>query len=467
MALQTDIAIIGAGPGGYVAALRAAQMGADVTVIDKRRAGGVCLNEGCIPTKAMLRTAEVYALARGAGTFGVGVQGVSLDWGAAQKRMRAVVEQEVRGVEMLLSRAGVRLLIGEAAFMRPDILSVRLEDGEERVQARQILIATGSRTARAPIPGLDGPRVVDHWGALNLEALPASVCIIGAGAIGLEFASIFCEMGVEVTLVEMLPRIAPLMDQSVGEGLAWSLERRGVEILTSTRVTAIEHGAEGSRVAMATPEGERAVEVEVVLSAIGRSPNIEGLGLEVLGLKPTRAGIAVDSRMHTAVPGVYAIGDVAAEGPMLAHVASRQGIVAVEDALGHTARMDYSAVPNCIFTLPEAASVGLTEEQARGKGIDVATGVFALANNGKAVAYGDTEGFVKVVADRETDAVLGVHVVGPHASDLILEGTVAIALESTLDEIERTIHPHPTLGEAIVEAVLAVRGRALHLPRPR
>lgn len=464
MTIRADFAIIGAGPGGYVAALWAAQQGAEVVCIEKRRSGGVCLNEGCIPTKALVRTAEIYALAQQATKFGVQTGEVGLDWAKAQGRMRAVVEQEVRGVEMLLSRAGVRTMIGSGAFLRPDIVSVQMEDGQETVQAEHVLIATGSRTAQIPIPGLDGPGVIDHWGALNLEALPESICIIGAGAIGLEFASIFCEMGVDVTLVEMLPRIAPLMDQSVGEGLQWSLERRGVEILTSTRVTAVEHGAEGCRVAMTTPEGERSVEVATVLSAIGRSPNVEDLGLEALGLKPTRAGIAVDDRMRTAVPGVYAIGDVAAEGPMLAHVASHQGMVAVEDALGRPARMDYTAVPNCIFTLPEAAGVGLTEEQARAAGHDVITGTFALANNGKAVAYGDTEGFVKVIADRANDAVLGVHVVGPHASDLILEGTMALTLEATLDEVEATIHPHPTLGEAIAEAALAARGRVLHVP---
>lgn len=465
--MRTDIAIIGAGPGGYVAALRAAQMGASVVLVESKWVGGVCLNEGCIPTKALLRSAEIYSLVREAGEFGVLVGEPRLDWAVAQARKERVVRQIVGGVEKLLARAGVQVLRGVARFVRGNTLSVALEDGSEAVEADRIIIATGSRTAQVPIPGLDGPGVIDHWGALQLEELPESVCIIGAGAIGVEFASLFNAFGVDVTLVEMLPRVAPLMDRSIGEGLEWSLTQRGVDVLTSTRVTSIAHGEDGCAVEMTTPDGERRVEAQRVLSAIGRTPNTEGLGLDVLGIRPTRAGIAVDTRMRTSAPHVYAIGDVAADGAMLAHVASHQGIVAVEDALGHTACMDYRAVPSVIFSLPEAASVGLSEEEARAEGYDVRTGVFALPNIGKAQATGETEGFVKVVSEAEADAVLGLHIVGPHAGDLILEGTLAISLEATLDEIERAIHPHPTIGEAIAEAAMAVRGRALHLPAPR
>jgi len=467
MTIQADIAIIGTGPGGYIAALRAAQLGARVVCIERNRVGGVCLNEGCIPTKALVRTAEVYAEAREAARFGVVLEPPRLDWSKAQARMTAVVEQEVRGVVLLLSRAGVQVIEGEATFARPDLLTVRRTDGQETIQARHILIATGSRNASVPIPGLDGPRVVDHRGAMQLPSLPESMCIIGGGAIGLEFASIFQTLGVAVTVVEMLPRIAPLMDVSISEGLEWSLGRRGCQILAGTRVTRIANGQDGCAVSVSGPDGDRTLDVSMVLSAIGRSPNVENLGLEAIGLHPTRRGIAVDSRLRTAVPGVYAIGDVAADGPMLAHVASHQGLVAVADALGQTAAIDYSAVPSCIFTLPEAAGVGITEDEARQAGHRVATGTFSLANNGKAVAYGDTDGFVKVIADADTAAVLGVHIVGPHASDLILEGTLAIQQECTLDEIEHTIHPHPTLGEAIAEAAMAVRGRALNAPRSR
>jgi dihydrolipoamide dehydrogenase len=463
--IRADIAIIGAGPGGYVAALRATQLGAKVVCVEKDRVGGVCLNWGCIPTKALLRCAEVYRLAHEAHRFGVRVGEVSVDWAAAQAHKARVVEGMASGVAKLLARAGVEVLRGEARFVRGDTLAVQLADGQENVVAERILIATGSRTLQAPIPGLDDPGILDSTGALVLEALPASLCVIGSGAIGVELASLFATLGVEVTLVEMLPRVAPLMDAAIGDGLAWSLGNQGMDIRTNTRVTQVERTATGYLVQLQGPDGDDRVEAERVLSAIGRVPNVENLGLEVLGLHPTRKGIAVDDHLRTAAPGVYAVGDVAAEGPMLAHVASHQGIVAVEHALGHPARINYSAIPSCIYSLPEAASVGLTEEQARAQGYAVQVGLFALPNNGKAVAMGDTDGFVKVVAEGERGAILGVHIVGPHASDLILEGTLALQLEATWDEIDRMVHPHPALGEAIAEAVLATRGRALHLPR--
>ncbi len=465
MPIRADIAIIGAGPGGYVAALRGAQLGAKVVVVEKQWLGGVCLNEGCIPTKALLRCAEVYTLAKRGATFGVHADNVTFDWAAMQKRKAQVVNQNVRGVKVLLQKAGVQVIEGEATFVRPDTLSVRLADGQEAVVAPTILIATGSRTLQVPIPGLDHPGILDSGGALALDKLPASMVIIGGGAIGLEFAGLFSALGVEVTIVEMLPRLAPLMDAAIGEGLAWSLGQRGVNVYTGTRVTAVAAGGQSYTVSMQTADGEHKVEAEKVLSAIGRAPNIENIGLDVLRLNPTRKGIQTDDRMRTVVPGVYAIGDVAVDGPMLAHVASHQGIVAVEDALGHPAHIDYRAVPSCIFTSPEAASVGLTEEEARARGYELQVGVFGLQNNGKAVAMGDTEGFVKFVAEAEHGAVLGMHVVGPHASDLVLEGTLGLTLEATLDEFEHTIHPHPTLGEAVAEAALAARGRALHLPR--
>lgn len=465
MTVHADIAIIGTGPGGYVAALRAAQLGASAVCVEKKWLGGVCMNEGCVPTKALLRSAEVFALAREAHSYGVMVDEPKLDWARVQSRKQQIVQRLVNGVSMLLDRAGVRILEGEASFLRPNTLSVRMGDGQETVVADSVIIATGSHTMRLPIPGLDGPRVIDHSGALALESLPESICVIGGGAIGLEFASLFNTLGVRVSLVEMLPRLAPLMDRAIGDGLAWTLSNRGVDVLTNTRVTRIAPTSSGCVVSMTTPEGERQVEAELVLSAMGRAPSVEGLGLEVLGIRPVRAGIQVDSHMRTAVPHVYAVGDVAAEGPMLAHVASHQGVVAVEDALGHPAAMDYAAVPSCIFSLPEAASVGLSEEEARERGYDVQVGTFALPNNGKAIAMGDTDGFVKIVSEGEHGAILGLHVVGPHASDLVLEGTLAISLEATLDEIEHTIHPHPTLGECIHEAALAARGRALHLPR--
>jgi dihydrolipoamide dehydrogenase len=428
--------------------------------------GGACLNVGCIPTKALLRSAEVLSLMQHAGEFGVSAGEPGFDWTKVQARKAKVVAQMTNGVRVLLRRAGVQIVEGEARFVRADTLAVQSAAGQETVTAAAIIIATGSRSMQVPIPGLDGPNVLDSTGALALETLPERLCIIGGGAIGLEFASLYNAFGVAVTVIEMLPRLAPLMDASIGEGLAWSLERQGVEVLVGSRVTGVVHEGDLCRVAVTTPDGAREIVADKVLSAIGRTPHVEGLGLELLGLKPGRKGIQVDNHMRTAVPGVYAVGDVAAEGPMLAHVASHQGVVAVEDALGRPAAMDYRAVPACIFTVPEAAGVGLTEEEARAAGYEVQTGIFGLANNGKAVAMGEADGFVKVVAEAAHGAVLGLHVVGPHASDLVLEGGLAITLESTLHELTHTIHPHPALGEAIAEAALAVRHEALHLPRP-
>ncbi len=464
MSVQCDLAIIGTGPGGYVAALRAAQLGAKVVCVEKKAVGGVCLNEGCIPTKAMLHSAEVYDLAKNAKRFGVRIGDVAVDWDGVMSHKDAVVRQMTKGVSLLLDRASVQVIKGSARFLRPDTLRVTLDDGEETVIAKDVIIATGSRNMQVPIPGLDGPRVIDHWGAMTLPELPTSICVIGGGAIGVEYGSLFQSFGVQVTIVEMLPRLAPLMDEFIGEELARSLKRRGVDVRTGTRVARVEQGEGGCVVTLQAGDDEERVEAELVLSAIGRAPNVEEIGLEVLGLKATRKGIAVDTRMRTAVPHVYAIGDVAADGAMLAHVAMHQGVVAAEDALGHTAAMDYCAVPSCIFSAPEAASVGMSEEEARAAGYQVITGSFGFRANGKAAAIGDKDGGAKIVADEATKAILGMHIVGPHASDLILEGTLAMSLEATLEEIETTIHSHPTLGEVLHEAALGAMGRPLHVP---
>ncbi len=463
--IRTEIAIIGAGPGGYVAALRAAQLGAKVVCIEREHVGGVCLNRGCVPTKALLRCAEVWRLVHGARRFGISVEGASFDWGQIQRRKDQVVTRLRQGVQTLLKRAGVEVIKGQARFARANMLLVEVGQDTESVEAQKIIVATGSRPLQVPIPGLDGEGILDSRKALELEALPEHICIIGSGAIGIEFASLLAAFGVRVTLVEMLPRILPLMDLEIGEALSRSLSRQGIRVMTNARVTRIEEVTQGYVIVVETPEGESRIEAQEVLSAIGRAPNVESLDLHVIGLGYSRKGIAVDNRMRTVVPNVYAIGDVAAEGPMLAHVASHQGIVAAEDALGYPAHMDYRSVPNCVFSMPEVASVGLSEQEARDRGYDVRIGKFPFVANGKAVAYGETDGFVKVVAEANHGAVLGVHIVGPHASDLILEGALGLELEVTLDEIGHTIHAHPTLGEAIAEAALDAAGRVLHLPK--
>ena len=456
---MVDLAVIGAGPGGYVAGLRAAQLGAQVVLIERDRVGGVCLNQGCIPSKALLRSVEVYRLACEGEKFGVTASEVKLDWRAAQERKRKVVKRLAGGVERLLKRAGVEVIRGEARFVSPDAIVVR---GGDRIEARHFIIATGSSPARPPIPGLDLPGVLDSQQALELEELPESICIIGGGAIGVEFATLFAGAGVQVTLIEMLPRLLPTLDHSLGQGLQRSLERREVEILTGARVTGIRAANGGLQVTIVMEREERQLLSEKVLCAVGRRPNVEELGLDAARVRYDTSGIAVNERMRTYVPTIYAIGDVAQGKWQLAHVASHEGIVAAENVCGQNAQMRYNAVPACVFSSPEVASVGLSEEEAREQGREVRVGTFPLIGNGKALANGETEGFVKVVAEEEVGQVLGVHAMGPHVSELIVEGAMAITLEATLEEFAATIHPHPTVSEALAEAALAAEGRAIH-----
>lgn len=462
MTLECDLAIIGAGPGGYVAALRAAQLGAKVILVERDKVGGVCLNWGCIPTKSLLRTAEVLTLVREAADYGVVTSEVRLDWAAAQKRKDAVVKRLTGGVRSLLEKAGVQLLPGTARFVSGHDLEVSGDNGVEHVQARSYIVATGSRPAPLPIPGLEGEGVLTSDAALSLPSVPESVLIIGAGPIGVEFATLFQTCGSRVTLVEMLSRVLPTLDADLGAEVERALKKRKVRVHTDSRVVRVEQ-RNGSFVAsIQGKDSENTVEVEKVLLAVGRRANVEGLGLESLGVELCKTGIVVDDYMRTRVPHVYAIGDVTG-GLLLAHVAMHQGVVAAENALGGERPAMKNAVPSCVFGSPEVATVGLSEEAAQRAGYEVRVGRFPFRANGKALTYGDYSGLVKIVAEAKYGQVLGVHVVGPHASDLIQEGTLALTLESTLDEFEATIHPHPTLSEAVAEAALAAQGRALHV----
>ena len=462
MTVQADIAVVGAGPGGYVAALRAAQLGAKVVVAEKATVGGVCLNWGCIPTKALLRTAEVLTLAREAADYGVVVTGASLDWAAAQKRKDAVVRRLTGGVKLLLEKAGVRLLSGTARFVSPSALEVVGHGDVEHVEATDYVIATGSRPALLPIPGLADAGILTSDGALSLQSLPASVLIIGAGPIGVEFATLFQACGVQVTLVEVLPRVLPTLEADLGAEVERALKKARVKVHTASRVCKVEPTSGRYLVTIQTTAQEITAEVDKVLVAVGRRPNVEELGLDGLGVEMEKACIKVDGYMRTTVPHIYAVGDVTG-GILLAHVAMHEGVVAAENALGHERLMNYNAVPSCVFSTPEVATVGLTEEVARQQGFDVQVGKFPFRANGKALAHGEHDGLVKIVAESKYGQVLGVHIAGPHASDLIQEGTLALMLESTLDELEATIHPHPTLSEALAEAALAAKGRALHI----
>ncbi len=462
MAERYDVLVIGGGPGGYVAALRAAQLGARVALVEEQFIGGVCLNVGCIPTKALLRSAEVYDTIRGAKNFGVRVAGaVEVDWAAMQKRKAQIVRRLTGGVGSLLKRAQVKVFEGRGKLVEAHVVEVSGEGGTERVEADKVIVATGSRPIRLPLPGFDLPGVLDSTGALSLDELPERMLIVGGGVIGVEFATIFATLGVQVIVVEMLDRLLPMMDAELGAVVARSLKRRKVKAYLKSKATGIEEREGALHVRVETPKGEQVFVVDRVLVSVGRRANVEGLGLEEIGVKVER-GIVVNERMETSVPGVYAVGDVTGRW-WLAHVAMHEGVVAAENACGRDSQANYKSVPACVFTRPEVATVGLSEEQAREQGYEVMVGKFPFMANGKALTYGERDGFVKVVSERKYGQVLGLHIVGPHASDLILEGGLAITTEATLDEIEATIHAHPTLGESIVEAALAARGEALHI----
>jgi dihydrolipoamide dehydrogenase len=462
MVERYDVLVIGAGPGGYVAALRASQLGAQVGVVEETYVGGVCLNVGCIPSKALLRSAEVYEALRDAKQFGIRVEGaVEPDWPEIQRRKAQIVKRLTTGVSGLLKKARVAVFEGRGRLIDAHTVAVTGSAGEERLEAGKVIIATGAHPVRLPLPGFDLPGVLDSTGALALEELPRRILIVGGGVIGAEFAAIFASFGVQVTIIEMLDRLLPMMDADISAEILKSLKQQKIQSYVSSRANEIVPVGDALRVSATTPGGPETFEVDKVLVSVGRRANIEGLGLESIGVKLDR-GIAVDDHMETNVSGVYAIGDVTGRW-WLAHVASKEGVVAAENACGHPARMDYKSVPSCVFTHPEVASVGLTEAQAREQGYDVLIGRFPLMANGKALTYGERAGWVKIVSESKYGQVLGLHIVGAHASDLILEGGLALSMEATLDEIEATIHAHPTLGEAIAEAALAAQGRALHI----
>lgn len=461
---EYDVAVIGAGPGGYVAALRAAQLGGKVALVEKDAVGGVCLNRGCIPTKALLASCGVLAAVKEAAAYGIHAAAPQVDFAAVQRRKAQVVAQLVGGVKGLLQAARVDMVVGEGRFTSPHTIAVTANGATRQISAASVIVATGSEPAIPPIPGADLPGVVTSDAALAFTAVPRSICIIGGGAIGAEFATIFATFGSTVTVVEMLPQLVPTEDADVAAYLAKCLARQGVAVHVNTTVAKIVPQGDELGVDMVTPEGPRQVVAQYVLLAAGRVPNTAGLGLENLGVKMNKRGIVVDSHMQTSVPGVYAIGDVVG-APLLAHVASAEGVIAAQNALGQERKIDYRVVPGCIFTRPEIASVGLTERVAREQGYRVKIGKFPFTASGKALAAGHTDGFVKIVAEEKYGEILGMHIIGAGASDLIGEAVMAIKLEATLDEVAGAIHPHPTLTEATMEAALAGLGRALHIRR--
>lgn len=463
-----DVVVMGAGPGGYRTAIRAAQLGKRVAVVERDRVGGVCLNRGCIPTKALLRTAEVLDNFRHAADFGIDVQGVSLNLAKTMTRKDRIVRRLTGGVSTLLKANGVTLINGTARLVSPTRVTVTGGGGERELEAGAAIIATGSEAALPPIPGIDGRGVITSDGALQVTTVPSSLLIIGAGAVGIEWASVFNGFGSQVTVVEMLPQVVPTEDTEIAGVVESSMARRGVRFHKGTRVLSISDGPGGGKqVTVEGTGGRQVLEAELVLVAAGRSPNSKGIGLEELGVETVRGFIKTDRYMRTNVPNVYAIGDVVAGSPLLAHVAYAEAMVAAQAIAGEDTPIDYRVVPACTFCHPEIASVGLNERQAREQGLEIKVGRFPFLASGKALAFGDTTGMVKIIAGARYGEVLGVHIVGPGASDLIAEGALAIRLEATLEDVAETIHAHPTLPEAVEEAALDAMARALEIPPRR
>jgi dihydrolipoamide dehydrogenase len=456
-----DLVVVGAGPGGYIAAIRAAQLGLDVACVEKEKAlGGTCLRIGCIPSKALLESSELYREAReGLAAHGVRVEGVGLDLAAMQKRKDDVVRANTSGVEFLFKKNRIARYLGTGRFAAKNRLVVEGAGESTEIEAKHFVIATGS--VSAPLRGveIDGDRVATSTEALAWTSVPERLVVIGAGAIGLELGSVWSRLGAKVTVLEYLDRILPGMDAEIAGEAHRVFKKQGLEFRLGARVTSA--GAKGNR---CTVEAEElpAFECDRVLLAVGRKPNTEGLGLEAAGLQvDDRGRIPVDERFRTSVEGIHAIGDVI-RGPMLAHKAEEEGVACVEWIATGFGHVNYDAIPNVVYTAPEVASVGKTEEELASAGVEYRKGTFPFAANGRARALGHTEGRVKILADKRTDRVLGVHVLGARAGDLIAEATAAIEFGATSEDIARTSHAHPTLAEAVKEAALAVDGRALN-----
>jgi dihydrolipoamide dehydrogenase len=460
-----DMTVIGSGPGGYVAAIRAAQLGMKTAVVEMApRPGGTCLLWGCIPTKALLHAAEVLEASRHAGRFGVKVAPGELDIEGLHKYKDKVVTSNVKGVEYLFKKGGITLVPGRGRLAGPGKVAVaQAGGGTTTLESKFTIVATGSAIRGLPGVEFDGVQIINSDHALSLKKIPASMIVLGAGAVGIEFASIYATFGAKVTVVELLPRLIPLEDASLGAELEKAFKKRGLTIHTGTKVEKVVR--EKDRVKVTATKDEKTVELEaeVLLVAVGRRPLTEDLGLEALGVRLDRGFVEVDGLMRTSVPGVYAIGDIV-KTQALAHVASHEGIVAVEDAAGQNPHpIDYDKIPSCTYCDPEVASIGLTEEEAKKRGHDVVVGQFPFSAIGKAKILDDTRGFVKIVSEKRYDEVLGVHIIGPHATELIAEATAALNLEATAASLFQAVHAHPTLAEAIGEAALAVHGRAIHI----
>jgi dihydrolipoamide dehydrogenase len=458
---EFDVVIIGGGPGGYVAAVRASQLGLKVALIERELLGGVCLNWGCIPTKSLLRNAEVVHLLSKGKAFGFKFDNLSVDYKEAHKRSRSVATRQTRRISILMKNHHVAVYNGIGRLVSDQ--EVEIEPSGERVKAKNIIVATGAKPR--PLPGIpfDGEKVINFRRALELTEVPQNILIVGAGPIGMEFATLWSRYGAKVTVVEMMPHALPLEDEDISTEAERQFKRVGIKIMTSARVEGITHQEEAMNVTVVTGDKKETLSAQKVLVSIGFAPNSEDLGLEATGVETSRGYVEIDERMRTSIPNIYAIGDVTGKLG-LAHVASAQGMVAAEAIAGRpTHALDYVNIPRCTFAYPEAASVGLSERQAREMGYEVVTAQCPFAANGKALAMDDNFGFAKIVAEAREKKLLGVHVIGAHVTELIAGPAGMIRMGATAEQLGLTVHPHPTISEALMEAAHALMGHAIHI----
>ncbi|MBP2634621.1 MAG: lpd [Firmicutes bacterium] len=464
--MDFDVAVIGGGPGGYVAAIRAAQLGGKVVLVEKENLGGVCLNRGCIPTKTLLRSAEKWEELSRCAEFGLKADNIGFDYAVIFERKTNIVAGLRSGIEQLVKSNDITVMNGTAVLTGSRQLEVSTAAEQVTISASGIIIATGSVPSTIPVAGHDLSEVITSDQLLELTEVPKRLVVIGAGVVGIEFSAIMRAFGCEVTVVEMLPTILPMLDSELVKRMGLLLRKQGIKMLTGAKVTDIEAAADGVMVKVDTGKDVQDIPADKVLIATGRRPVTEGLGLGTAGVIFDNSGIQVNTRMETNIAGIYAIGDVTGQS-MLAHTASTAGMVAAENVMGLHAEMDYSAIPSCIFTHPEIASVGLTEEQAKAQNIDYKSSKFNFAANGKAVTMGETDGLVKIIAEVASGKVLGMHILGPHASDLVMEGALAIRNGLTARDIAHTVHPHPTLSETVMESAHGIYGDIIHQVKPK
>ena len=456
-----DVIVLGSGPGGYPAAIRASQLGKKVAIIEKESLGGVCLNWGCIPTKALLKSAQVYEYAKHAADYGIKLENPSTDFGGVIKRSRGVAEKMSKGVQFLMKKNKIDVIMGYGKLIAPGKIEVTASDNtKQTIETKNIVIATGGRARELPNMPIDGKKIIGYREAMVLPRQPKSMIICGSGAIGSEFAYFYNSIGTKVTIVEFMPRIVPVEDEDISRELEKQFKKQGMTIMTGSEVTSVETGGETVKAKVKTGTVEVVLEADILLSAVGVVANIENIGLEALGIKTEKGKIIVDANGQTNIPGIYAIGDCT-PGQALAHVASKEGINAAEHLSGHHPEpMDYNNIPGCTYCIPEIASVGYTEKAARDAGFEIKVGKFPFMASGKASAAGATEGFVKVIYDTKYGEFLGCHMIGMNVTEMIAEAVVARKLESTAHEILNAVHPHPTMSEGLKEATAVAYGEA-------